>query len=413
MVGAIGLGVIGHRTGGTAFQTLASITDPVGALFVNALQMIVIPVVLSQLLAALVASEQRPGLGALGVKALALFVALLIAASLFAVVIAPPALAWYPVDEAAARAIQSATTVPASVREAAGAQAASTGEWLSRLLPSNVFSALARGEILPLLLFTILVGSAINRLPAAQRTLFAGLIRALAGAMLIAIHWVLWLTPIGVFALAYGVAMATGLPAAGMIGAFVVIVSIPMLLFTVLLYPVAAVAGRVGLLDFARAVAPAQVVAVSTRSSIASLPALVEGARLHLRLPESATGFVLPLSVSTFKVNRTISATVKLLFLAHVFQTPVTPGALVIFVATVIILSFTALGVPGGGSAFKTLPAYLAAGVPVEGIVILEAADAIPDIFKTLLNVTGDMTAATVLTRSSRTATAPEPEVVG
>jgi Na+/H+-dicarboxylate symporter len=389
------------------------IADPVGALFVNALQMIVIPVVLSQLLAALVVPEQPSGLGALGVRALALFVALLIAASLFAVVVAPPALAWYPVDEAAARAIQAATTVPASVREAAGAQAASTGEWLSHLLPSNVFSALARGEILPLLLFTILVGSAINRLPPAQRTLCAGLIRAFADAMLIAIRWVLWLTPIGVFALAYGVAMATGLPAAGMIGAFVVIVSIPMLLFTVLLYPVAAVAGRVRLLDFARAVAPAQVVAVSTRSSIASLPALVEGARLHLRLPESATGFVLPLSVSTFKVNRTISATVKLLFLAHVFQTPITPGALVIFVATVIILSFTALGVPGGGTAFKTLPAYLAAGVPVEGIVILEAADAIPDIFKTLLNVTGDMTAATILSRSSRSAAVPAPEVVG
>jgi Na+/H+-dicarboxylate symporter len=105
--------------------------------------------------------------------------------------------------------------------------------------------------------------------------------------------------------------------------------------------------------------------------------------------------------VSVFKVNRTISATVKLLFLSHVFGTPLSAPQIAAFVVTVIILSFSAVGVPGGGSAFKTLPAYLAAGVPIEGVVILETVDTIPDIFKTLLNVTGDMTAATVLTRAS------------
>ena len=140
---------------------------------------------------------------------------------------------------------------------------------------------------------------------------------------------------------------------------------------------------------------------------IAALPALVDGGRLHLGLPPAATGFLLPLSVSTFKVNRTISAVLKVLFLAHVFGITIGPARMAVFIATVVILSFTALGVPGGGGAFKTLPAYLAAGVPVEGIVILEAADAIPDIFKTLLNVTGDMAAATILTRGARTA--PEP----
>jgi Na+/H+-dicarboxylate symporter len=67
--------------------------------------------------------------------------------------------------------------------------------------------------------------------------------------------------------------------------------------------------------------------------------------------------------------------------------------------------------VPGGGGAFRTLPAYLAAGVPLEGIVILEAADAIPDIFKTVLNVTGDMAVAVLLTRGDRAGSLPEPAV--
>jgi proton glutamate symport protein len=68
----------------------------------------------------------------------------------------------------------------------------------------------------------------------------------------------------------------------------------------------------------------------------------------------------------------------------------------------VLILSFSAVGVPGGGSAFRSLPAYLAAGIPIEVYVILEAVDTIPDIFKTLTNVTGDMSAAAILSRGDR-----------
>jgi Na+/H+-dicarboxylate symporter len=162
------------------------------------------------------------------------------------------------------------------------------------------------------------------------------------------------------------------------------------------------VIGRVSIGAFARAVAPAQLVAVSTRSSIASLPALVEGARTNLDLPESSTSFVLPLTVSLFKVNRTISATSKLLFLAHVYALPLSSGTIVTFIASVVVLSFTSIGVPNGGSAFKTLPAYLAAGLPIEGIIMAEAVETIPDIMKTVLNVTGDMSAAALLSRASR-----------
>ena len=289
--------------------------------------------------------------------------------------------------------------MPEALRTVTAASGELSWEWLGGVLPSNLFLAASRGDILPLLLFTIVFGAAASRLPAAERNPIARTVHSLAAAMLTVIRWLLVFTPVGVFALAYGIALATGLKAAGMVGAFIVAVSVPMLLGTLLLYPVASIFGRVSLRAFARAVAPAQLVAVSSRSSIASLPALVDGAKRHLHLGDAATGFVLPLAVSTFKVNRTISATIKVLFLAHVFGTTVPAGKLVVFIVTVIILSFTALGVPGGGSAFKTLPAYLAAGVPIEGVIVLEAVDTIPDIFKTLLNVTGDMAAAVILGR--------------
>jgi Na+/H+-dicarboxylate symporter len=405
LLGGLGLGALGHgRDGG--FAAARATADALGALFLNALQMIVLPVVLSQLLAALVAPARAPGLGRLSLKALGLFVALLLAAAIFALAVGPAALAFVPVEPAAMEALRAATAVPDAARAPAAA-----GATLAGLLPANVFAAAARGEILPLMLFTILAGLAIDRLPEARRAPLAVLIHGLAQAMLTAVRWVLWLTPVGVFALAYGLGLGTGLRAAGLIGAFVLVVCVPMALFALALYPLAALGGRVRLGDFARAVAPAQLVAAGTRSSLAALPALVDGGRRLLGLSGAATGFLLPLSVSTFKVNRTLSAVLKVLFLAHVFGLEIPPARMAAFILTVVILSFAALGVPGGGGAFRTLPAYLAAGVPLEGIVILEAADAIPDIFKTVLNVTGDMAVAVLLTRGDRAGSLPEPAV--
>ena len=93
------------------------------------------------------------------------------------------------------------------------------------------------------------------------------------------------------------------------------------------------------------------------------------------------------------------------MLVAHLYGISLRPTTLVIFLATVMIISFTAPGIPQSGPGFKTIPAYLAAGVPIEGIIVIEAVESIPDIFKTLLNVTGNMTAATLLTRSHRSQT--------
>jgi Na+/H+-dicarboxylate symporter len=176
--------------------------------------------------------------------------------------------------------------------------------------------------------------------------------------------------------------------------------------FIVLLYPLTAIAGGTSMREFARAAAPAQLVAISTLSSIAALPALVQGGMDHLRLPSRVTGFVLPLCVSIFKLNRTVSATAKLLFLAHVYGVTLSAGTVAVFMVTVILLSFGAVGVPQGGQAFATLPAYLAAGIPAEGVILLEATSMAPDMLKTLLNVTGDMSVAAFLSRGSRAAAA-------
>jgi Na+/H+-dicarboxylate symporter len=398
------LGILGHVSGAPGFTGLADAIRPIGDIWIAALQMTVLPLVITYTLAAIVGAGGGGTVGTLAGRAVLLFLAMLAAAGLLTMGLAPILVRLYPVDPGTLSALAAGASIPEAARQAAGSGYGSLADWLSNLLPRNLLESAVRGEVLPLLLFTAILGIAITRLPDDRREALDRPIQALAAAMLVCVRWILAFTPLGVFVFIYQFALGAGGQAAGVLGAWVVLVSGLLLLSTALLYPASTLLGRTTLRAFARAVAPAQLVAVSTRSSIASLPALVEGARDRLRLPDAASGFVLPLSVSVFKVNRTISSTAKLIFLAHIYAIPLSSTTLASFLITVMILSFSTVGLPSGGTNFKTLPAYLAAGLPIEGPVILEAVETIPDIFKTLLNVTGDMSAATILSRSNRAA---------
>lgn len=270
------------------------------------------------------------------------------------------------------------------------------------MVPPNVFAAATAGDILPLLVFTALFGLAVTRLPESSRTTLTSVFPALAGTMMGMVYWILWATPVAVFALVLPMTLQSGTDLLGLLGFYVLVVSGWMLLVSGLLYPVTAILGRTGLTTFAKALVPAQMVAVSTRSSLAALPALIEGGRAHLRLPPSATGFVLPLCTSVFKMSTVTAEPVRYLFLAHLFGVPLTLPMTATFLATLVILSFSGVGVPRGGSGFDTLPAYAAAGIPLEGLVLVVAVDTIPDIAKTLINVTGHMSVAAIVSRGHR-----------
>jgi Na+/H+-dicarboxylate symporter len=400
LLAGLALGWLGHTVGQGPETTLARALDPLGALWLAALQATVLPLVIVQMIAAVAGTGDQPHMGRLGTRALALFLGLLVAVGVFTVATAPVLIGQFRFDPASVSALSATVAIPESARAAAVQPSAigSVGDWIAGLIPSNVFRALVGGEILPLLLVSLLFGAALRRVPDEPRRPVVLAVLGIADALLVLVRWLLWFTPIGVFAFAYRAALGVGGMAAGMLGAYTLVVCVLLIVVALLFYPLATGLGRVPLRTFARALAPAQLVAVGTRSSIASLPALVAGARDTLRLPESATGFVLPLCTSMFKVNRTVSSTAKLLFLASVYGVSLDAWTMASFLAVVVALSFASVGLPGGGSAFKTLPAYLAAGIPIEGVVLAEAVEAVPDVFKTLLNVTANMSVAVLLT---------------
>ena len=406
------LGWTGHALGSEGFQTLADVLRPVGQMWLSALVLLVLPLVISCTLSAVVGMPRDQSAGTLFGRSLALFIAVLLAGALITLIVAPPIISLFPVDPADIAILKASTPVPDVARQAALAPPdTSFFAWLTGLVPQNLVEAARRGDLLPLLLVSLLIGAAVTRLPDEHREPLTRLFIAFAATMLTAVRWLLWFLPVGVFIFMYSFVLGAGGIVAGVVAGLIVVICASLLVCTLLYYPLAAMFGRVKLRDFAYAVLPAQVMALSTSSSLASLPALVDGARDRLKLPESATGFVLPLCAALFKPNRTVSSTAKLLLLAHFFGVTLNPGAIAAFVLTVVVLSFSTIGLPGGATAFKTLPAYVAAGIPVEALVIAEAVETIPDLFKTLLNVTANMSVATLLSRSSRAVQVGSPVV--
>jgi Na+/H+-dicarboxylate symporter len=198
-----------------------------------------------------------------------------------------------------------------------------------------------------------------------------------------------------------------GLAAAGALIGFVILVSALSVAFMLLvLYPAASAIGHVPLGTFARAIAPSQAVAFSSRSSLAALPAMIEAAETRLGFPAEISRFLLPLSASTFRAGSGVGLTVSVLFVARLYGVDLSVAQMATVIATVLLTSFSVPGIPNG-SIIAMVPILVAAGIPVEGIGILLSIDTIPDMFRTTTNVTGHMTAAAILSRSRSRALVP------
>ena len=365
-----------------------------GRLWMRALQITVVPLVLTQALLAVLHTEK---LGVLGARTLGLFAAMLVVAAAFALLVGPLVVALYRPDPATMTALREGVSVPESLR-AALAGGTEAADWVRGWIPANLGRVFRGANLLPVIVAAMLIGLAGRTLPAATRERFRRSAQRIADLTMRVTGWILVLTPLGVLALSFGFARGAGGGAVGFLTVYILMVCGMMLAFTALLYPLTSVLGRVPLGRFARALAEPQLVALGTRSSLASLPALVESGRANLSLPAAGTGFVLPLAVATFKQSMGVSHPFTLLFLAHAFGVPLTAGTILVFVLTILLISFATPGIPGGNPGVGSLPVFLAAGIPIEGVLILDAVETIPDIFKTLINVTADLSAAAILT---------------
>jgi len=395
LVAAIVIGVIVAASHNATLIRAADAIAPLGTLWVNAIRMTVIPLVVSLLITGVASAADIKSIGRIGGRTLLTFVLLIAGVAAVVMPFAPALFALLPhhgAEQLPAGAVEAANEI------SAGGQAQTFSAWLTSLLPPNPIAAAASGAMMPLILFTLLLALAIARSPEASRETLTRFFRAFGEAMLVLVRWVILAAPIGVFALVLPLAVHAGGTLAGAIGFYIVAYSIACIVVILLLYPVVAIFGRVPMRRFARAALEPQLIAFSSSSSIATLPALVESAEKELALPERVTGFVLPLAVSTFKIAAPVSWTVGALFVGWFYGVQIGVGGLATIAFAAVFLAFAVPGIPRGAFIMLT-PLFIAIGLPPEGIGILIAVDAIPDLFATVLNTTGDLAAAALVAR--------------
>ena len=397
----LGIGI--SLSGSPALHALVPFIEPVGTLWINAIRMTVLPLVVGSIIVGVTSAPDQRTIGRIGVRALVLFTVLLLGGAAFAALVAPPVFARLPLD---AEAIAALRATAASGAQSAGESVRKLPtftQWVLDLVPTNPVKAAADGAMLPLIVFSVTFGLAITRIAPDGRAVLERFFASVAQAALRLVRWVLTLAPLGVFALALPLAARLGVSAAGALAGYVAVTSILTIVFTVaMLYPLVATLGRVPMSTFARGCFPAQAVAMSARSSLGALPAMMEAARTRLGLPEQLSSFFLPLAASTFRLGGALGITCGVVFVARLYGVDLGPGQLATVVLTVVLTTFSIPGIPAG-SIVAMVPAMLAAGVPAEGMGLLLAVDTIPDMFRTTSNVTGDMAAAAILGRGERT----------
>ena len=381
------------------FRGIVAWIEPVGSIFINAIRMTVVPLVVASLIVGVAGAPDARAIGRVGWRALLVFIALVFIGAVFGAIVAQPILQRM-IDPASTAAVRSGATELAGVAQEGATRLPTFAQWLIDLVPANPIRAAADGAMLPLIVFSLVFGVALLRLDRDRRSAVVAFFEGVADAMLVLVRWVLALAPLGVFALAVPLAARMGLSAAGALAGFVVLVSaICVVYMALILYPAASVLGRATLGTFARAIAPAQAVAFSSRSSLAALPAMIEAAETRLRFPPEISRFLLPLSASTFRAGSGVGLTVSVLFVARLYGVDLSIAQMATVIVTVVLTSFSVPGIPNG-SIIAMVPVLVAAGIPVEGIGILLSIDTIPDMFRTTTNVTGHMTAASILARS-------------
>ena len=391
---ALGIGVAAMSATNAATGIL--IARPIGTAWLNALQMTIVPLVVSLLITGVAAAAEATRAGWIAGRAMALFIVLLWTASVLAAVLMPLFLHVFPLPVESAAALKAALSETKPV-----GTIPPFSEFLAALVPSNPIAAAANDAFLPLIIFTMVFAFALTRLPAEPRQRLTQFFQAVGDVMLVMIGWILWLAPVGVFALAYVVGARAGTAAFGALLHYILIVSTVGIVVWLAAFPIGAIGGRVSLGRFVRATGPAQAVAISTQSSLASLPAMLKGAG-QLGVPVTISGVTLPLAVAIFRVTGPPMNLAVAIYVAYWFGIELGPGQIAAGIAVAAITTMGAVSLPGQISYVSSIaPICIAMGVPIAPLGLLVAVETIPDIFRTLGNVTMDLaTTATISARS-------------
>ena len=399
LIAGLLFGLVLSRASASTIERVLTYVEPFGTLFVNAIRMTVVPLVVSLVVVG-IAGADTTQIARMGYRALLIAVVFLCLSGLVGAIIAPPVFARLSIEPTAVLALRARAASAFGATADAAHRTPTVLQWIVDLVPANPVRAAADGAMLPLIVFAVVFGLALLRIGAEHRDPVVRFFRGVGDAMLRIVRWILLLAPLGVFALTLPLVARVGLAAIGALASYVLLIAVGTSLFVLLIvYPAAAILGHVSIERFARAVFPAQAVAFSSRTSLAALPALIEGAERGLGMTAESSGFLLPLASALFRVGAAMGLTVGTVFVGRLYGIDLTSAQVATAAVTAVLTSFSIPGIPGG-SILAMVPVLASVGLPAEGVGVLLGVDTIPDAFRTTANVTGQMAAAVIAERS-------------
>ena len=373
----------------------------IGELWLAALQMTILPLVFALLSTTFIRSTGLSEGTGVARRTVLVIAALYVLGILVGVALTPVLLAAWPVSADMAEALRGTGNPPLEVARLPVA------DMILGMVPSNIIAAAAGGSLLPVVFFAIVFGAALTRIDADKRAPIAAVLTGLAEAMFVLVGWVLALAPIGVAGLILVTANTHGTTVLFGLAHYVLLYIAIVLAITACAYAVAVLFGRVRLGDFARAVLPTQVVAFGTQSSLACLPLILKSAtRLGVR--ENSADISVPLSVSLLRVSSPTSSVFYGAYGAIVYGLP--HGIALLLAAGVLktLIEVGSVGIPSQATMVATAAPVLALfGIPLEFLAVILVVETIPDLFKTVCNVTMDVAAATVVDRGRGATVSP------
>ena len=393
LLGAITGLLLAHYSPDMA-ATATAIAKPVGKLWLSALQMTIVPLVVALLIVGVNTATDAASSGRVARRAILWILALLLVAATYAALVAPLMLAFVPGNDELAATLRASTAATPTTT-------VGIGDWIGNIVPTNAIAAAAAGAIVPLVVFTLCFAFALTQIEAARRQLIVDLAKAVSETMIVIVHGVLALGPIGVFALILPVTTEAGAGVLGALGAYIAMQCLLYLGITLALYGVVSFGKGESLRRFASAILPAQVVAASTQSSLATLPAMVEVTTKSLQYPTQVTALVLPMAVTLFRITSPIQYLGVVSFISWSYGIDLSAAQITTAVLLAVVISIGSVGLPGQASFMGTnLPVTQAVGLPIEPLGILLAVDLVPDIFATLGNVTAQLTVTSRVARA-------------
>ncbi len=360
-----------------------------GHIFLSLIQMIVIPLIFASIIKGIASSESISQLKKTGVTVVIYFIITTVVAIIIGVIIATTLNpGQYVGDDVVSQMPDQEITSP---QELPSAQ--ELPSLITSVFPTNILSSILKGEMLPIIIFTIIFGIALINLKKKQSKPLMDVLTSLQDVCIMIVKYAMFLAPIAVFGLMTKVTSQFGLSTLAGLGVYIFCVVLGLFLLLVFYMLIIYFLVKQNPFTFLKNIRDAQILAFSTSSSAVVMPLSIKTAQDKLRVRSSVAQFIVPIGATINMDGTALYQAIATIFLAQVFGITIGLPALILLIVTIVGASIGTPGTPGVGIVILSM-ALTTVGVPLAGIALILGVDRILDMFRTSVNVTGDLTAS-------------------